>query len=138
MDFCLECQNFVDGKEFVKHLKTEHKFRTKKQYIEKWNKEAEKTKEIERVVVEDEEVETTCPSLTPEEFDKYFNLSNMVDSLRMELGRIYQILNGVALRTSKIEEKFINYKRTIAAEKGLENLGWTVNPKTGEVIIKEQ
>jgi len=142
MEFCLECQNFQAKKNFVNHLKLEHGFKTKKQYTEKWNKKAEEsvtenqpTKAVKSETIGDQFVNSSEQSLTltQEEMTKYFDLNNTLNSFRMELGRLYQILNGVVLKSNEVEEQFVEFKRLITKEKGLDDLAWFVDANTGEI-----
>ena len=137
MEFCLECQNFIEKKGFVKHLKQEHGFKTKKAYLEKWRgakEEAEQTLPLVEKEIPTEEPVATSRELEDAEFERYFALNNDLNALRMELGRTYQILTAIAAQTNEVEKHFVELKQSISQRLGLKDLAWRVDPNTKEVI----
>lgn len=137
MEFCLECQNFIDKKGFVKHLKKEHGFKTKKAYLEKWRgakEEAEQELPLVEKEIPTEEPVAAARELDDTEFERYFALNNDLNALRMEIGRTYQILSAITAQTNEIEKQFVELKQGVAQRLGLEDLAWRVDPNTKEVI----
>ena len=132
MEFCLECQNFIEKKDFVKHVKKEHGFKTKKAYLEKW-KNAKDEVAVEKEIHTEEPV-AAARELNDEEYQKYFALNNDLNALRMEVGRTYQILSILTAQTNEVERKFVETKQEITNRLGLPDLAWRVDPNTKEVI----
>ena len=136
MEFCLECQNFVQKGDFVKHVKREHGFKTKKAYLEKWQAKAPE-EEVEEVEVEEAVIETEQPTdmtLSDEEFEQFFGLNNDLNLIRAELGRLYQLLHALLNQANEVEQKFISHKRVLADKNGLADLNWKVDAQTRQII----
>jgi hypothetical protein len=133
MEFCLECREFVKKKEFVRHVKDVHGYRTKKQYLEKW--QGENMEDVKTTVkeIETEEINTK-KELSDEEFQTYFKLNNDLNQLRMELGRTQQIITALAQQTNEIERQFVDHKRNVSQRLELTNLNWRVDPQTKEIV----
>ncbi len=138
MEFCLECQNFVQKGDFVKHVKAAHGFKTKKAYLEKWQAKAPEEEEVvEEVEVEEAVIETEQPIdmvLSDEEFEKFNQLNNNLSLVRSELGRIYQILNALLNQANEIEQQFVEHKRALAEKNGLADLNWKIDVQTKQII----
>ena len=137
MEFCLECQNFIEKKGFVKHVKQEHGFKTKAAYLEKWRGAKEKAEQGTPLMGKEiltEEAVTAARELTDEEFERYFALNNDLNALRMEIGRTFQILTVITAQTNEIEKQFVELKQGVARRLGLEDLSWRVDQNTKEVI----
>lgn len=137
MEFCLECQNFIEKNGFVKHVKQEHGFKTKAAYLEKWRGAKEKDEQGTPLVGKEiltEESVAAARELTDEEFERYFALNNDLNALRMEIGRTFQILTVITAQTNEIEKQFVELKQGVARRLGLEDLSWRVDQNTKEVI----
>lgn len=136
MEFCLECQNFIQKSSFVKHVKTEHGFKTKKAYLEKWQAKApeEKVEEAEVVEAVIETEEAADVVLSDEEFDRLTGLNNDLNLARSELGRTYQLLNALLAQVNEIERQFVEHKQALADKRGLADLNWRVDLETKQII----
>jgi hypothetical protein len=133
MEFCLECREFVKKKEFVRHVKDVHGYRTKKQYLEKWQGETMDEPKTTVKEIETEEI-TEEKELTDEEFTTYFKLNNDLNQLRMELGRTQQIIVALANQTNEIERQFVEHKRSVSQRLELTDLNWRVDPQTKQIV----
>ena len=136
MEFCLECQNFIQKGDFVKHVKQEHGFKTKKAYLEKWQAKAPE-EQAEEVEVEEAIIETEQPIdmvLSDEDFQQFAGLNNDLNLVRSEMGRMTQLLNALLGQANELEQRFVTHKQALAEKHGLADLNWRVDLQTKQII----